>query len=157
MISKILIRSLAISILCLAVFACTQEKKKRVINFPKTDLATENLIPKPLQVIATEGGFALDAFTAIYTSNTEGFPEVGQFLSEKIKGKTQLDIPVNVEEVPKMEGVIYINKSDSLALATPESYQLYIRPDSVILNSNKPMVDSNTKLNNSLPYSWTLR
>jgi len=36
----------------------------------------------------------------------------------------------------KREGVIYINQSDSLELNAPESYQLYITTDSVILNSN---------------------
>jgi len=136
MISKSIIRSLASCIIGIVFFTCTQQKKKRVLNFPKTDLTAANMIPKPMKVIPTEGGFALDEFTAIYTSNTEGFPEIGQFISEKIKGKTQLDIPVNVEEVPNMEGVIYINQSDSLELNAPEAYQLYITPDSVILNSN---------------------
>ncbi len=136
MISKVVIRSLAVCLVCMAVFACTQKKEKRVLNFPKTDLAAENMIPKPVKVIPTEGGFALDGFSAIYTSTAEGFPEIGQFLSEKIKGKTQLDIPVNIDEIPNMEGVIFINQSDSLELKAPESYQLYITPDSVILNSN---------------------
>ena len=54
----------------------------------------ENMIPKPMKIIATDGGFALDEFTAIYTSeNVSDFPEVGQFLAEKIKAKTNLDIP----------------------------------------------------------------
>ena len=136
MISKNLIRILGLSLISICLYACTQEKKKRVINFPKTDLSAENMIPKPLKVIATEKGFALDEFAAIYTSNSEGFPEIGEFLSKKIKGKTELDIPVNIDAVPNMEGVIYINKSDSLDLKAPESYQLYITEDSVILNSN---------------------
>jgi len=81
MISKILVRSLTVCLVCAVVFACTKEKKKRVLNFPKTDLAAEHMIPKPMKVIPTENGFALDEFAAIYTSNTEGFPEIGQFLS----------------------------------------------------------------------------
>ena len=125
-----------IMLLALITFACTKEKKKRVINFPKTDLAAENMIPKPLKTIATNGGFALDAYTAIYTSSNEGFEEVGKFLSKKIKGKTDLDVQVNVDEIPNMETVIYINQSDSLELNAPEAYQLYITQDSVILNSN---------------------
>lgn len=136
--TKTLMYSIATCCLAITIFSCAEEKKKRILNFPKTDLASENMIPKPLKVISTEGGFALDEFTAIYTTKSEGFPEIGKFLSKKIKGKTQLDIPVNIAEVPNMEGVIYINQSDSLDLKAPESYQLYITPDSVILNSNTP-------------------
>ncbi len=134
--TKTFIYSIAACCLAIIIFSCAEVKKKRVLNFPKTDLASENMIPKPLKVIPTEDGFALDEFSVIYTAKTEGFPEIGEFLSKKIKGKTQLDIPVNVAEVPNMEGVIYINRSDSLDLKAAESYQLYITPDSVILNSN---------------------
>jgi len=121
----------------ITIVACTEEKKKRVLNFPKTDLAAENLIPKPLKMIPTNGGFALDGFTAIYTSeNASGYEEVAKFLAEKIKAKTELDVQVNVDEIPGREGVIYINQSDSLELDTPEAYQIHITSDSVILNSN---------------------
>ncbi len=132
-----LIKSLLICATLVAFLSCEAEKKKRVLNLPKTDLAMENMIPMPMKVLATENGFALDEFTAIYTSeNADGFPEVGKFLADKIKAKTDLDIPVNVEEVPGREGIIYINQSDSLELNAPEAYQLYVTPDSVILNSN---------------------
>ncbi|MFK7812161.1 MAG: family 20 glycosylhydrolase [Maribacter sp.] len=130
-------KSLLILFALIAFAACTEQKKKRVINFPKTDLAMENLIPKPLKVIPTNDGFALDEFTAIYTSgNAEGFEEVGKFLAKKIKAKTDLDVQVNVNEIPNMETVIYINQSDSTDLVGQEAYQLYITQDSVILNSN---------------------
>ncbi|MGI9550272.1 MAG: beta-N-acetylhexosaminidase [Aurantibacter sp.] len=120
-----------------AIISCTEEKKKRVLNFPETDLADENLIPKPLKMIPTNGGFALDEFTAIYTSeNAAGFEEVARFLAKKIKAKTDIDVQVNVDEIPGMEGVIYINQSDSLQLDALEAYQIYITSDSVILNSN---------------------
>jgi hexosaminidase len=131
-----LTRSIIVFLALITVIACTEQKKKRVINFPKTDLAAENMIPKPLKVIATDTGFALDEFTAIYTSETAGFEEVGKFLANKIKGKTDLDVQVNVDEIPNMETVIYINQSDSLELNAAEAYQIYITADSVILNSN---------------------
>lgn len=132
-----LLKSLLICFGLVAFLSCEAEKKKRVLKLPKSDLAMENMIPMPKKVIATENTFALDQFTAIYTSeNAEGFPEIGEFLAQKIKGKTGLDVPVDVDEVPDMEGVIYIAQSDSLELNAPEAYQLYITPDSVILNSN---------------------
>jgi len=121
----------------IAFSACTEQKKKRVINFPRTDLASENMIPKPLKVIPTHNGFALDEFTAIYTSeNAVGFEEVGKFLAKKIKGKTDLDVQVNAVEIPNLESVIYINQSDSTEFEGLEAYQLYITKDSIILNSN---------------------
>ncbi len=127
---------LALTIIVTLV-ACGEEKKKRVLNFPETDLAAENLVPKPLKIIPTNGGFALDQFTAIYTSeNASGFEEVGKFLAKKVKEQTDLDVQVNVPEIPGREGVIYINRSDSLELNAPEAYQLYVTADSVILNSN---------------------
>ena len=134
---KLLIKSALLGAVFIAMLSCEKEKKKRVLNFPKTDLTGGNMIPKPMKIIATDGGFALDEFTAIYTSENEtGFPEIGTFLAEQIEAKTGLDLPVNVSEVPGREGIIYINRSDSLELDAPEAYQLYITADSVILNSN---------------------
>lgn len=134
---QLILKSLLISCILISLLSCEAEKKKRVLNFPKTDLAMENMIPKPMKITPTNGGFALDEFTAIYTSeNAAGYPEVGKFLADKIKVATKLNIPVNVSEVPDREGIIYINQSDSVELNAPEAYQLYITADSVILNSN---------------------
>lgn len=124
-------------ILIIGTTSCQEKKEKRILNLPATDLASENIIPKPLKIIPTNKGFALDKFTAIYTSeNATGFKKVGDFLSEKIKLKTDLDISVNSDKEIHTEGVIYINKSDSLELNTPEAYQIYITQDSIIINSN---------------------
>lgn len=137
MIKSTLTRSSILFLVLISLFNCQEKKKKRIINFPKTDLATESMIPMPLKIIPTNDGFALDQYTAIYTSeNASGFEEVGKFLAQKIKTKTDLDVQVNVDEIPNMETVIYINQSDSTDLIAPESYQLYITKDSVILNSN---------------------
>jgi len=130
-------KSILVFLAIIAFSSCTEQKKKRVINFPKTDLAAENMIPKPLKVTPTNGGFALDEFTAIYTSeNATGFEEVGKFLAKKIKAKTNLDVQVNIAKIPNIETVIYISQSDSTDLVGQEAYQLYITQDSIILNSN---------------------
>ncbi len=134
MIKSITIRSLTVLFLVFTFIACG---KKRVINFPKTDLAASHLIPKPLKVTPTNGGFALDKFTAIYTNkNIAGFEEAGKFLADKIKAKTNLDIKVNVDAIPDLETVIYINQSENTDLDGTEAYQLNITQDSVILNSS---------------------
>ncbi|EAR00161.1 family 20 glycosylhydrolase [Maribacter sp. HTCC2170] len=136
MIKTISTRIFAFLFIAAIVFACQEEKKKR-INFPPTDLAKQSLIPQPLKVIPTNNAFGLDRYTAIYTSKDEqGFSEVGAFLAEKIKARLDLDLPVNSNSDEPVERIIYINQSDSLELDSPEAYQLYITQDSVILNSN---------------------
>jgi len=130
------IRNALVLFFVIIFIACSEQKKKRVVNFQKTDLALENLIPKPLKIIPTNNGFALDKYTAIYTAkNVDGFEEIGEFLAKKIKAKTDLDIPVNIDNLPNTETVIYINQSNSIDLEGQEAYQLQITQDSIILNS----------------------
>jgi len=132
--NSILLRT-ALVLLGLTAFIACQEKRKP-INFPTTDLALENMIPKPLKVIPTNSAFGLDQNTVIYTTQTaQGFAEVGQFLSDKIKDKTQLRIPVNDAGDAQVDRIIYINQSDSTNLASDEAYQIYITKDSLILNA----------------------
>jgi N-acetyl-beta-hexosaminidase len=120
------------AVICLA--ACQTEKKE--IIFPATDLASASLIPKPIKTIATNSAFGLDSATVIYTSTIDPqFEKVGKFLSEKIKGKTGLDLAVNSSLDGTTGRMIYINQSDSTDLETPESYQLYIKKDSILLNA----------------------
>ena len=127
---------LTILLLALLIFSCT-EKKKPEINFPSTDLSAVTIMPKPVKVIATNTAFGLDKHTAIYTSKgAAGFENIGVFLAEKIKSKIHLEVPVNAEKTDSIERIIYINKSDSLALDSPEAYQLYINKDSILLNAN---------------------
>ena len=132
---SILIKSLVVLAVFSAFVACQQEKKK-VINYPTTDLSSENLIPRPLKIVATNSAFGLDRNTIIYTSqNSIGFPEVGEFLSEKIKWQTDLDLPVNLTTSPSTQRIIYINQSDSTTISSKEGYDLYITQDSIILNA----------------------
>lgn len=135
MIKSAFSKYLIISIILLAVIGCT-EKKKRILNLPTTDMAEASLIPKPLKIIATNEAFGLDHTTSIYTSASDkNFEKVGLFLADKIKSKTNLRLAVNDPEVPEVNGVIYINQSNSDELTTAEAYQLYITKDSIILNA----------------------
>ncbi len=136
MIKSIVTRATTLLFIGTLIVACQEVQKKR-IEFPPTDLAKENLIPKPLKVIPTNKAFGLDRYTAIYTNpDAEGYSGVGQFLADKIKAKLDLIIPVNENGTELVERIIYIDKSDSLELDSPEAYQLYINQDSIILNSN---------------------
>ena len=127
-------RSILLFVAVLCIAACQTEKKE--INFPKTDLASAPLIPKPIKTISTGSAFGLDAGTAIYTTTTDPeFEKVGQFLSDQIKSKTGLALGVNTPSEATLERLIYINQSDSVELDNPEAYQLYIKKDSILLNA----------------------
>jgi hexosaminidase len=131
-----LFKTLILLFFLVALAACQEKKTKKIIHFPTTDLAMEAIIPKPLKIIPTNSAFGLDKNTAIYTSQTSGgFYEVGKFLSDRIKEKISLAVPVNEAASGTVERVIYINRSDSTALTSKESYQLYITKDSVIVNA----------------------
>ncbi|SMG19128.1 family 20 glycosylhydrolase [Arenibacter troitsensis] len=133
--NSILFKSLVVLTVFTALVACQQEKKK-VINFPTTDLTAENFVPKPLKIIPTNSAFGLDKNTIIYTSqNATGFPEVGEFLSEKIKWQTDLELAVNASDNTSAERIIFINQSDSTAFSSKEGYALHITQDSIILNA----------------------
>ncbi|MDT0608276.1 family 20 glycosylhydrolase [Croceitalea rosinachiae] len=115
-------------------FACTEPKKEVLV--PDIDLAEEALIPMPLKVIPTNSAFALDQFTAIYTSSSDSsLADIGAFLSTKIQSKTGLRLPVNDTEGSTVDRIIFINQTENLELKEHEAYQLYINKDSLILNA----------------------
>ncbi|RKN80016.1 family 20 glycosylhydrolase [Ulvibacterium marinum] len=136
MLKSTLIKTFSFLFILIHVLAC-QEEKKKPINFPPTNLAQESFMPKPLKIIPTHSAFALDRYTAIFTSENESeYEKVGQFLAKKIKAKIDVEIPVNSDAPEGTQRVIYINRSDSLEMESPEAYELYITQDTVILNSN---------------------
>ncbi len=132
--------SKAITLILLTLFlsACNKGKKIPTLNFPSTDLSTENMIPKPLEAIATNEGFSLDQYTAISVSEkSDDLLDLIWFLSEKIKAKTNLDIVLADSETPQKGTVIYIEKTDALKQKGAEAYLLSITRDSLILSSSQ--------------------
>ena len=126
--------ALLVSIFAISIFSCSPEKK--VLNLPETDLSKAAMIPMPLKVVPTHSAFALDQYTAIYTTPSQTDMEaVGTFLSEKINAKTGLRLSVNDTEGSVVDRVIFINQSDSIAQRGNEAYELYITKDSVILSA----------------------
>ncbi|WP_338039334.1 family 20 glycosylhydrolase [Maribacter litopenaei] len=154
MIRTILIRSLFFLSLGLVVLACQSEPKKPRIKMPDTDLTMSSLIPKPVKIIPTNSAFALDQFTAIYTSKSAtGFDKVGEFLAEKLKAKIDLDIPVNQEGTHTIDRVIYINQSDSPGLDTPKptNYILTKIPSSSMQTPRKVPLEVSETLRQLVP------
>ena len=122
------------AVCCISMLLSCQEKKvKRVLNFPKTDLTEAALIPKPLQVKATNSGFPLDSLTAIYAE--EDFKDVASFLKEKIQFKTGLNVAINPVRNEHIESEIYLQKTNDSLLNVNESYILKITQDSIVVQS----------------------
>ncbi|WP_190809335.1 family 20 glycosylhydrolase [Flagellimonas sp. S3867] len=128
-------RAVLIFAVVISLAACQSQKKE--INFPKTDLSSVPLIPKPVKTVPTNSAFGLDSTTAILTSaNDPAFEKAGRFLAEKINAKLGFKLSVNnTLEEKEIDRFIYINQSDSIDLKTTESYQLYIKKDSIYLNA----------------------
>ncbi|MEX0312908.1 MAG: family 20 glycosylhydrolase [Allomuricauda sp.] len=118
----------------ISLAACQSQKKE--INFPKTDLSAVALIPKPVKTVPTNSAFGLDSNTVIFTSLADPkFEKAGRFLAEKVNARLGFNLAVNNTSDDDIDRVIYINQSDSVDLKTPESYQLYIKKDSIYLNA----------------------
>ncbi|NJB37558.1 family 20 glycosylhydrolase [Croceivirga sp. JEA036] len=129
-----ILKSITIFSLLLALISCKEEKKK--IEYPKTDLSVNALIPKPIKVIPTHTAFGLDSSTVIFTDQSAtGFEAVGQFLANKIKEVTPLELGVNTSIDESVRRIIYITKTDSLAQDSPEAYELYIQNDTILLSA----------------------
>ena len=130
--SSLLIRTSALAWAGLALWACQQESRPQ-ITFPKTDLTAAALIPKPLKSVATGDAFGLDRHTALYTASGDGeLAQVADFLAVQIRATTGLNLPVNGHSEGEVHRAIYLNRAET---GGPESYELYISRDSVLINS----------------------
>ncbi len=130
--SSLLIRTSALAWAGLALWACTQDRRPQ-ITFPKTDLSTAALVPKPAKTTPTGDAFGLDRYTALYASAGDGeLAQVADFLSVQLRAVTGLNLPVNGQGEGEVHRAIYLNRTQS---GGPEAYELYISRDSVLINS----------------------
>lgn len=102
------------------------------IEFPDTDLKSENIIPAPLSAEATHSGFPLDVNTSV-TVNSE-WNDAAEFLTAKIQQKTGLNIPINTNS--KDGGVITIKKTKNNECNSTEYYILNINSDTISIQAN---------------------
>jgi len=112
------------------------EAPQKEILMPETDLKSENLIPMPSSIVATNSGFRLDQYTRIETSpnNTE-LQEVGSYLTEKITEKTGLRLDTSADESKSNDAVIYLLQKGDKQWPNDEAYTLSITNDSMILEA----------------------
>ena len=103
----------------------------------QTNLAQNNLIPKPVFVSAAGGSFQLTAQTAIAVA--DGTPEIikiASYLNEKLQPATGFEIPVQTATQVPAKG-IYLTLAEDGELGA-EGYELQIDKNLVTLKANQP-------------------
>ncbi|WP_422860467.1 family 20 glycosylhydrolase [Flagellimonas sp. S174] len=138
---KLFFNSIFVFVLLVLCSACEKPKKK--IQFPKTDLTKSALIPVPLNIQASYYAFGLGKNTVIYTDDRNTlYSKIGQFLSEKIRFRTTLSLPLNASaesvDNDSPENSIYIVESKDTSLSASESYELEIKQDSILIQAQTP-------------------
>ncbi len=112
------------------------EAPQKEILMPETDLSSENLIPMPSSIIATNSGFRLDQYTRIETSpNNNSLQEVAAYLTDKITEKTGLRLDTSIDESQDNEAVIFLLQKEDKPWPNDEAYTLSISKDSLILEA----------------------
>jgi hexosaminidase len=105
----------------------------------RTDLASENLIPKPVSVVSAGGTFDLTDQTDIYIQGESAeLKQIGQYLADKLNPSTGLGIEVKSTTEAPAEGNIYLSLSGNDSELGDEGYQLNITDNLVSLLANKP-------------------
>src|SRR5210317_1525916 len=76
--------------------SCSESPKLPELVLPETNLESEALIPKPVEVVNARGAFPLDLNGAIYAGQgTDPFSGVGAYLSDEITKATDLALPLS--------------------------------------------------------------
>ncbi len=104
-----------------------------------TDLSKENMIPKPVSVVATGGEFDLTDQTDIYVQGESAeLKQIGQYLADKLNPSTGLGLEVKTTTDIPAKGNIYLSLSGSDSELGDEGYQLTITDKLVSVVANKP-------------------
>ncbi len=130
---KATLKATALLLMVILLSSCMGQKRN--FDLPNIPLTSEHLIPHPLTITATNSSFPLDKYTVIITSGEEGMEDVGLFLAEKIKARTNLDLQVNPSDMKKAETVINIQLKSELLAENAETYQLAIRQNEIVLQA----------------------
>ncbi|NER16111.1 beta-N-acetylhexosaminidase [Spongiivirga citrea] len=121
-------------ITCFSLLLFMGCKEKRVAT--PMDLAKENLIPKPVGMVATGSSFLLSSESVIYTD--QEFRAQAQTLAAELKEITGINIGIaENEDESKSEGIILSKKTTNDDLKE-EGYELNIEEDVMTISSNHP-------------------
>ncbi len=108
-------------------------------NEPPTDLAKENIIPKPVSVVATGKGFSLTSTTAILVKGeNQEVLNVANMLSGELNTITGFSVKVASTTGAPKEGNIYVVVGGADEKVGAEGYNLTISEDLITIKANKP-------------------
>jgi hexosaminidase len=126
-------RKLFLTVCIFAVFlGCKKEHAP-------TDLAQENLIPKPVSVQATAGVFELTKETSIHVEGeSPALVRIGEYLAEKWRPSTGYKLNVSGTTGEPSSGNIYLTTNGADATLGEEGYELTITDDLVKISAPKP-------------------
>jgi hexosaminidase len=109
-------------------------EKKYAVPFASTSL--QNIIPKPVEVVATGFAFELTKETNIFLNDsTPALLKLGQYLSNTLKPATGFPLRVALSNEEKPAGNIFLSLVPD-SLTNKEGYELTISTDSVYLKAN---------------------
>lgn len=104
-----------------------------------TDLSKENLIPKPVSVVATGRSFDLTDQTDIYVQGESAeLKQIGQFLADQLNTSTGLGLDVKSTADTPPPGNIFLALRQNDAELGNEGYELQITDKLVSVAANKP-------------------
>jgi len=122
-----------LALLAMTLLTACSVSNDRELELPTTDLTAAALIPLPLEVRATNSGFALDEFTSISTAGDEDFGDVGAFLAKAVTDHTGLQLSTGNASDGQAFTVISLEQTGDLG--NPEAYRLVITEDSIRLQA----------------------
>lgn len=124
--------SFLILVLIMAVFQSCK-------NEPPTDLTQENIIPKPVSVVATGTGFRLTSTSVIFVKGGNAdLMKIGNQLAAELKAVTGFAHRVEPATGNPGEGNIYLMLGGADAKTGTEGYELIITEDLITLKANQP-------------------
>src|SRR5690349_3937571 len=104
-----------------------------------TDLTSENLIPKPVQVTATTRVFELTQESGIYYQGESAeLQQIAQYLADKLNPATGFGTKVSSTNEEPKSGNIYLTLVETDTELGDEGYQLTITEELVKVTARKP-------------------
>lgn len=120
---------------CILVFAsCQSGGQPEAVAAP--DISTVALIPKPVSITPSQGGFQFNDKTAVYIDkSSSGLETVAGYLAQKLFPATGYKLEVAAEQGNNQVALALTSNSADLG---EEGYDLEIKPTGIKISANKP-------------------
>lgn len=117
----------------LSMLSCDRTKP----TSPEAKLRFESVIPKPVEAVMSGNTFAFsEASRIVIEGPDKGLENVANFLAEKMRPATGLDLAVETDEHPG-KGSVFLTLSNDADLGE-EGYELTIDEDRIRITANTP-------------------